>query len=100
MDTPAERVRFAFAPPNDLGVLDHYLTLNSGKVIYVPMRVIADESGSEVVFTVRRRPGMTDDELKRTAMPWLLTSQGSSAYSSNDGSTRGTTSERTLSRSR
>jgi hypothetical protein len=64
VDTPAERVRFAFAPPNDLGVLDHYLTLNSGKVIYVPMRVIADESGSEVVFTVRRRPGMTDDEFK------------------------------------
>ena len=59
VDTPAERVRFAFAPRNDLGVLDHYLTLNSGEVIYVPMRVIAAESGSEVVFTVRRRPGMT-----------------------------------------
>lgn len=64
VDTPAERVRFAFAPPNDLGVLDHYLTLNLGEVIYVPMRVIVDESGSEVVFTVRRRPGMTDDEFK------------------------------------
>ena len=64
VETPAERVRFAFAPPNDFGVLDHYLTLNSGEVIYVPMRVIADESGSEVVFTVRRRPGMTDDEFK------------------------------------
>jgi uncharacterized protein YndB with AHSA1/START domain len=64
VDTPAERVRFAFAPRNDLGVLDHYLTLSSGEVIYVPMRVIADESGSEVVFTVRRRQGMTDDEFK------------------------------------
>jgi hypothetical protein len=65
VDTPAGRARFAFAPRNDLGVLDHYLTLNSGEVIYVPMRVIADdEGGSEVVFTVRRRPGMTDDEFK------------------------------------
>lgn len=64
VDTPAERVRLAFAPRNDLGVLDHYLTLNSGAIIYVPMRVIADESGSEVVFTVRRRPGMTEDEFK------------------------------------
>jgi uncharacterized protein YndB with AHSA1/START domain len=62
--TPAERVRFAFAPPNDLGVLDHYLTLESGEVIYVPMRVIADGTGSEVVFTVRRRPGMTDAEFE------------------------------------
>ena len=65
VDTPAERVRVAFAPRNDLGVLDHYLTLTSGEVIYVPMRVIADEGGSEVVFTVRRRPGMTDDEFKQ-----------------------------------
>jgi hypothetical protein len=65
VDTPAERVRLAFAPRNDLGVLDHYLTLTSGEVIYVPMRVIADdEGGSEVVFTVRRRAGMTDGEFK------------------------------------
>ena len=30
----------------------------------MPMRVIADDNGSEVVFTARRRPGMTDDEFK------------------------------------
>jgi hypothetical protein len=65
VDTPAERVRLAFAPRNDLGVLDHYLTLNSGEVIHVPMRVIADGGSSEVVFTARRRPGMTDDEFKQ-----------------------------------
>jgi hypothetical protein len=64
VDTPAERVRLDFAPRNDLGVLDHYLTFGSGEVLYVPMRVIADDSGSEVVFTVRRRPGMTDVEFK------------------------------------
>ncbi len=64
VDTPGGRVRLAFAPRNDLGVLDHYLTLNSGEVIYVPMRVIANGNGSDVVFTVRRRPGMTDEEFK------------------------------------
>jgi hypothetical protein len=64
VDTPTERVRLAFAPRNDLGVLDHYLTLDSGEVSYVPVRVIADEGGSEVIFTVRRRPDMTDDEFK------------------------------------
>ena len=64
VDTPAERVGFAFAPRNGFGVLDHYLTLNSGEVIYIPMRVIADGDGSEVVFTLRRRPGMTDAEFK------------------------------------
>jgi hypothetical protein len=38
--------------------------MDSGEVIYVPMRVIADGDGSEVVLTVRRRPGMTDAEFK------------------------------------
>jgi hypothetical protein len=67
VDTPAGRVRLTFAPRNDFGILDHYVTLNSGEVIYVPMRVIADESGSEVLFTLRRRPGMTDAEFKADA---------------------------------
>ena len=67
VDTPAGRVRFAFAPRNDFGVLDHYVTLNSGEVIYLPVRVIADENGSEVLFTLRRRPGMTDAEFKADA---------------------------------
>lgn len=64
VDTPAERLRFAFAPRNDFGVLDHYLTMSTGEVIYVPVRAIADDDGAEVVFTLRRRPGMTDEQFK------------------------------------
>jgi hypothetical protein len=64
VDTPAERARVAFAPRNDLGVLDHYITLGSGEVVYAPMRVIANGDGSEVMFTVRRRPRMTDADFK------------------------------------
>jgi hypothetical protein len=64
VDTPDGRFRFHFVPRNDLGVLDHYLTPDVGAVVHVPMRVIADGDGSEVVLTVRRRPDMTDDEFK------------------------------------
>jgi hypothetical protein len=64
VDTPAERVRLDFAPRNDLGVLDHYLTFASGDVVYVPMRVTADDGGAEVVLTVRRPPGMTDAQFQ------------------------------------
>ena len=64
VETPAGRVRVAFAPRNDFGILDHYVTLSSGEVIYIPFRVIADDSGSEVLFTLRRRPGMTDAEFE------------------------------------
>ena len=65
--TPEGRARFAFAARNDYGVLDHHVSLPSGEIIYVPMRVIADGNGSEMVFTLRRRPGMTDDEFARDA---------------------------------
>ena len=62
VETPMGRVGFAFAPRNDYGVLDHDVTLPSGEVVYNPMRVIAGGSGCEVVFTLRRRPGMSDAE--------------------------------------
>ena len=39
----------------------------SGEVVYIPLRVIADGNGSEVVFTLRRRPGMSDQDFKADA---------------------------------
>ena len=64
---PEGRAGFAFAARNDYGVLDHHVSLPSGEIIYVPMRVIADGNGSEVVFTLRPRSGMTDEEFARDA---------------------------------
>ncbi|MFC0597723.1 SRPBCC family protein [Streptomyces palmae] len=61
------RVVVSFAPPNEFGVLDHDVTLPSGVTIYNPLRVIADGTGSEVVFTLRRQPEMTDAEFERDA---------------------------------
>jgi hypothetical protein len=65
--TPMGRVGFAFVPRNEYGVLDHDVTLPTGEVVYNPMRVIADGNGCEVVFTLRRRPGMSDEEFARDA---------------------------------
>ena len=67
VETSMGRVGFAFAPRNDYGVLDHDVTLPSGEVVCNPMRVIADGSGCEVVFTLRRRPGMSDAEFGEDA---------------------------------
>jgi hypothetical protein len=66
-DSPMGRVSFAFVPRNEYGVLDHDVTLPSGEVIYNPMRVTRDGSGSEVVFTLRRLPGMSDEDFERDA---------------------------------
>ena len=58
-DSPIGRVVVAFTPRNDLGVVDHDVTLPSGETVHNPMRVIADGSAAEVVFTLRRQPGVS-----------------------------------------
>ena len=49
-----------FAPANDHGVLDHDVSLPDGTTVHNPMRVLADGPSCDVVFTLRRRPGMDD----------------------------------------
>jgi uncharacterized membrane protein len=56
-----------FVERNAFGVLDHEVTLPSGEMVYVPMRVLPDGDSSEVVFTLRRSPGMSDQDLERDA---------------------------------
>lgn len=67
VETSDGRVGVAFAARNDYGVLDHYVTLPSGQVFYNPLRVTSDGIGGrcEVVFSLRRLPGMTDEEFAR-----------------------------------
>jgi hypothetical protein len=65
--TPMGRVGFAFVERNAYGVLDHEVTLPSGEVIYNPLRLIRDGEGCEAVFTLRRLPGMSDEEFERDA---------------------------------
>jgi hypothetical protein len=67
VETPMGRVGLAFAPPNDFGILDHDVTLPSGEVVYNPVRVIAAGGDCEVVFTLRRSAGMSDEEYERDA---------------------------------
>jgi len=65
VETSHGRARVTVAPDNPYGVLDQEVVTPSGETVYVPLRVTADGDGSEVVFTLRRTPGMTDAELER-----------------------------------
>jgi len=65
VDSPDGRLTIVFAERNDYGILDHDVTLPSGETVSNPMRVIADGDGCEVVFTLRRQPGMTDADFAR-----------------------------------
>ena len=60
VQSPMGRVVVAFAPPNEFGVLDHDVALPAGETVRNPMRVVSNGDGCDVVFTVRRRPGMSE----------------------------------------
>lgn len=49
------------------GVLDHWVTPAPGVEVYVPMRVVANGEGSEVIFTLFQQPGMTDEQFAADA---------------------------------
>jgi uncharacterized protein YndB with AHSA1/START domain len=66
-DSPMGRVVVRFAEVNPFGVLDHDVTLPDGTVVTNPLRVLPDGAGCEVVFTLRRAPGTTDDEFDADA---------------------------------
>lgn len=61
------RVKVKFADRNQYGVLDHEVTLPSGETIYNPMRIFPNNGSSEVLFTLYRRPEMSDQQFAEDA---------------------------------
>lgn len=66
-DSDGGIARVRFTPRNDFGVLDHTVIRPSGARIYVPMRLIASGNGCELVFSLFREPGMTDERFNSDA---------------------------------
>jgi hypothetical protein len=64
-------VSVRFTEPNAYGVLDHYVELPDGSEIYVPLRAIANGTGTEVQLTLFRVPGM-DNEKFEADVHWVL----------------------------
>ena len=62
METPRGPMKVRFVGKNDLGVLDHYVNPTPEIEVYVPMRVLPNGSGSEVVFPLFRLPDMSDEK--------------------------------------
>lgn len=56
-----------FVARNEFGVVDHEVELPDGTRFTVPLRVIPNGDGAEVVFTLFRLPGVSDDEYERDA---------------------------------
>ena len=68
---PEGPVRIGFTGRNAFGVMDHRVDLGSGPEVHVPMRVVPNGAGAEVLVTLFRRPGMSDEEFAADA-EWVL----------------------------
>jgi hypothetical protein len=60
-------VGLRFTSHNEYGVLDHTVVLSDGTEVYVPMRVMPNGQGSEVMLGLFRQPEMNDAEFDRDA---------------------------------
>ncbi|HLC96852.1 MAG TPA: VOC family protein [Candidatus Nanoarchaeia archaeon] len=60
INSPMGKIQIRFAEINKYGILDHDVTLESGEKFHNPMRVIPNDKGSEVIFTLFRQPGMSE----------------------------------------
>jgi hypothetical protein len=69
--TPDGPVRIRFSERNAFGVLDHWVYPQPGVEIYIPMRVVSNASGCELLFTLFRLPGMSDEKFSADA-EWVM----------------------------
>ena len=65
IETPQGPMGIRIAPKNDFGILDHTVIPTPGMEVFVPMRVVPNASGSEVVFTLFQQSGMSDEDFAR-----------------------------------
>ena len=70
-ETPNGPMKLRFSERNAFGVLDHWVYPQPGVEIYIPMRVVSNGGGCELVFTLFRPPGMTDEKFSADA-EWVM----------------------------
>lgn len=59
--------RVRFSERNAFGVLDHSVIRQDGTGAYVPLRVVPKGTGCELVLTLVREPGMSDEKFAADA---------------------------------
>lgn len=59
---PEGPLRITFTKHNALGVMDHWVDLGDGRIIYVPLRIVPNGDGSEVMLTLFRQFGMSAEK--------------------------------------
>ena len=66
-DSGGGSAKIRFTPRNNFGVVDHTVIRSSGQRVNVPMRLIVNGSGCELLFTLFREPNMSDTQFDSDA---------------------------------
>ncbi len=64
---PEGPIKVRFTPENPFGIMDHWVDTGAGDLVYIPLRIIANQSGAEVTLTLFRQPGMSDEKFAEDA---------------------------------
>lgn len=64
---PLGNARVRFVPDNELGVVDHLVTLENGAKVHNALRVVPNGDGAEVMFTLLRQFDMSDEQFAADA---------------------------------
>lgn len=71
-DTPSGPVVIRYTERNRHGVMDHTVFRAGEAPVRIPMRVFANGEGSELTYTIFRRPGMSAEAFASEA-EWVAT---------------------------
>lgn len=66
-ESPMGKVELRFARGAEHGIFDHDVVLPDGTTFHNPFRVLKNDQGSEVVFTLYRLPGVSDEAFEQDA---------------------------------
>jgi hypothetical protein len=61
VETPQGPANVSLTERNRFGVLDHFVKTSAGIEVLVPMRVVQNDEGSEVIFTLFQTADMSDE---------------------------------------
>ena len=64
-ETPQGQAKIRITKRNDFGILDHYVKPLSSSIVeevFVPMRVVRNSDGSEVIFTVFQPADLSEEK--------------------------------------
>ena len=70
-ETPEGLMKVRFSEPNNFGVLDHWVSPSSEVEIYIPLRIVPNGNGCELILTLFRLPGMSAEKFSADA-EWVL----------------------------